>query len=132
MSKKNKKLNQSFAEDFLRKDVIEKLAQEMLIRELVGIARNLYDLNKGRDLPKIVNKVIDKFKKPNGLSPHILLALQLHPTPENLHARDKLACERIKMWNEKRPDLVKEALDQMFDFAINVRKDFDQLQSLMV
>lgn len=128
MSKKNKKLNQSFPEelDFLRKDVIEKLAQEMLVRQLVGIAKNLYDFNKGQDFPKIINEVIDKFKKPNGLSPHILIALQLHPTPKNLHARDILACERIEMWNKKRPDLVKEALDQMFDFAINVRKDLNQ------
>lgn len=126
MSKKNKKLNQSFPEDFLHKSVIEKPAQEMLVRELVGIARNLYDLNKGQDFPKIINEVIDKFKKPNGLSPHILLALQLHPTPENLYARDILAYERIKMWNKKRPDLVKEASDQMFYFAINVRKDLNQ------
>jgi len=102
-------------------EIINKIAQEMMIRESCTIMKELYN-NKTvePDFEEIKNKVLDEFAKPNGIS-HAMVS-QRFRSKKDIDDRDLLAQQRIKMWYEKRPDLVDKALDKVLDFCKNIRE----------
>ncbi len=110
-------------DDWLVENVVERITQEALVRELITISKKLSNKTPNQDFEKMVNRVIDKFEK--RLSPHIIIALRFSSSDKDrLHERDVLAQQRIKMWYEARPDLVNRAVDQIAEFVIDVRKKF--------